>query len=350
MPSLIRRNLPRILFYNLVITLIVGSGLSYAKPQQWHFNFTSAFVFANCIGVSCYLLVHFIEPFLERFPKFLRRVLLVVLFLFGGSIGTALGFWIYNGPLGCNIGFKEYPSLLLFNLVLAIIFGSIAVLYFSLKESAEKMAIMLKEKELEEERLTRSKMKAELDALQSKINPHFLFNTLNSIASLISENPQKAEATVEKLSELFRYTLQTSQKDSVKLSEELEIVRSYLEIEQVRLEDRLQFKIACDSSLAEELLLPGLIIQPLVANSIRHGIAPKVEGGRVAVDAKRVGNRCVISVSDNGIGFQNMNNGTGHGLNSVQERLNLFYGGRAEFQILHNGGAHVIISIPLSHG
>ncbi len=349
MPSLIRRNLPRILFYNLIITLIVGSGLSYAKPQQWQSNFTAAFVFANCIGVSCYLLVHFIEPFLERFQKFLRRVLLVVLFLFGGLIGTELGFLIYSGPLGYNVGLKEHLSLLLFNLVLAIIFGSIAVLYFSLKESAEKMATMLKEKELQEERLTRSKVKAELDALQSKINPHFLFNTLNSIASLISENPQKAESTVEKLSELFRYTLQTSQKDSVKLSEELEIVRSYLEIEQVRLGDRLEFDITCDDQ-ALNVPLPGLIIQPLAENSIRHGIAPKVGGGKVTVDAKRVGNRCIISVSDNGIGFRNMNDGTGHGMNSVQERLNLFYGGRAQFQIFHNDGTHVIISIPLSHG
>ncbi len=345
-----KKNFGRIAVFNLIIAVVIGSALSFAYPGSWQFNFLTAYIFSNCIGFSIHILVHLLGSRLERFPITLRRALLVVLFLIGGSIGTEVGYWIHRALFSDIIYFTGHLSLLLFNLVLAIIFGSVAVLYFSLKESAEKMAIMLKEKELQEERLTRSKVKAELDALQSKINPHFLFNTLNSIASLISENPRKAEATVEKLSELFRYTLQTSQKDSVKLSEELEIVRSYLEIEQVRLEDRLQFNIACDSSLAEELLLPGLIIQPLVENSIRHGIAPKVEGGTVAVDAKRVGNRCVISVSDNGIGFRNMNDGTGHGLNSVQERLNLFYGGRAQFQILHNGGTHIIISIPLLHG
>lgn len=345
---MIKKNFRRTAIFNLMVTVAIGSVLTFAYPSSWQFNFLTAFIFSNCIGFSIHTLVHLLRSHLERFPTTLRRALLVVLFLIGGSIGTEVGYWIHRALFGHIILFPGHLSLLLFNLVMAIIFGSIAVLYFSLKASAEKMAIMLKEKELQEERLTRSKVKAELDALQSKINPHFLFNTLNSIASLISENPQKAEATVEKLSDLFRYTLQTSQKDSIKLSEELEIVRSYLEIEQVRLEDRLQFYIACEPSLAEELHLPGLIIQPLVENSIRHGIAPKVEGGKVAVDAKRVGDRCVISVFDNGIGFRNMNNGAGHGLNSVQERLNLFYGGRAEFQILHNGGTRIIISIPLS--
>ncbi len=345
-----KKNFGRIAILNLIIAVVIGSVLTLAYPRSWQFNFLTAFIFSNCIGFSIHTLVHLLQSRLERFPTTLRRALLVVLFLIGGSIGTEVGYWVSRALFGNIIYFPAHISLLLFNLVMAIIFGSIAVLYFSLKQSAEKMAIMLKEKELQEERLTRSKVKAELDALQSKINPHFLFNTLNSIASLISENPRKAEAMVEKLSELFRYTLQTSQKDTIKLSEELEIVRSYLEIEKTRLGDRLTFHIECDSVLAEELFLPGLLIQPLVENSIRHGIAPKIGGGEVTVEAKRVENACVISVIDNGIGFSNKNASSGYALKSIQDRLKLLYDGKAELKIIHSDGTHVIITIPFSHG
>jgi len=226
------------------------------------------------------------------------------------------------------------------------VFGSIAVLYFTLKANAEHMAAELKQKELNEERLTRLKMKAELEALQAKINPHFLFNALNSIASLISENPKAAESTVEKLSELFRYTLKDANKSTVTIGEELEIVRTYLEIEKVRFGDRLQYTINYDGSVLD-LRVPALIIQPLVENSIKHGIANTIQGGSILIDVRKNETTCRIMVQDNGKGFQADTRENGFGLRSIQERLNYMYNDKATLEIIRGNPTQIIITLPL---
>ncbi len=233
------------------------------------------------------------------------------------------------------------------NFVLAALFGTIAVIYFTLKANVERMAAQLKEKELNEERLTRTTMEAELQALQAKINPHFLFNTLNSIASLISENPKAAESTVEKLSELFRYTLKSAEKNLVSVAEELDIVRTYLEIEKVRFGDRLQYDITCDNDV-RDFMIPALIIEPLVENSIKHGIASEVHGGKILVKAAKSDGHCLISVIDNGRGVDEANKVNGFGLRSVEERLQLRYGASSSLRLVPGDGTHFLITIPLS--
>jgi LytS/YehU family sensor histidine kinase len=209
------------------------------------------------------------------------------------------------------------------------------------------MAEKLKEKEIQEEKLMRLKTQAELEALQAKVNPHFLFNTLNSIASLISENPAAAESTVEKLSELFRYTLQSTANSTVKLTEELEIVRSYLQIEKIRFGNRLEFEIICDDRL-NNFDVPALLIQPLVENSIKHALAFELHGGSICVEAKQIDNECHISVTDSGKGFAAETDETGFGLKSVRERLKLLYGNKATLNVFHDGRTHINISIPIS--
>jgi sensor histidine kinase YesM len=168
-----------------------------------------------CIGFTIHTLVDFAIPHIEKLKKVYRLGILLMLFLIGGLAGTGISVVIHKLIFNFSFTINDYSRLLSFNLFLSIIFGSIAVIYFTLRTNAERMESELKEKELNEEKLTRLKMKAELEALQAKINPHFLFNTLNSIASLISENPKAAEATVEKLSELFRYTLKDADKSTV---------------------------------------------------------------------------------------------------------------------------------------
>jgi len=233
------------------------------------------------------------------------------------------------------------------NSVLAALFGTLAAVYYTLRSRVEKMAAQLKEKELNEERLTRTKMEAELQALQAKINPHFLFNTLNSIASLISENPKAAESTVEKLSELFRYTLKSAENNTVTVAEELDIVRTYLEIEKVRFGERLQYEIICNDAV-REFMIPALIIQPLVENSIKHGIASEVKGGIITVKVVREDGNCLISVIDNGKGVGDAKDVTGFGLRSIEERLQLRYGASASLRLIPDKQTHFLITIPLS--
>jgi two-component system LytT family sensor kinase len=336
----------RTFLYDLVITVIVSAGLIYNDPSHWFGYLYGSLIFTNCIGFSIHILVHLVSPRIAKFSAVPRLSILLVLFLIGGFVGTELGWVVFSLAAGMEFSGTDHSRLLSFNLLLAAIFGSIAVLYFSLKERADRMAIALKEKELNEERLTRLKIKAELEALQTKINPHFLFNTLNSIASLISENPKAAESTVEKLSELFRYTLKNAESSNVTLTEELELVRTYLEIEKVRFGGRLQYEIVCENEL-KDVQLPALLIQPLVENSIKHAIATAVQGGTIKVEAKQVSNECVISVHDSGKGFQDARNEGGFGLMSIQERLRLRYGDKASLQIVEDDHTHIVITLPI---
>jgi two-component system, LytTR family, sensor kinase len=331
----------------LVITIVVATGLTYENPDRWLDNLISSFVFSACIGISIQVFLQLMMRRLERLTPARRFAVLLAVYLVAGFAGTEVGYFILRYAwYGGTIDFGGHVRLVLLNIVLATIFGSAAAVYYSLRRSAERMAQTLKEKELNEERLERLRIRAELDALQAKINPHFLFNTLNSIASLISENPAAAESTVEKLAELFRYTLQRSGNTTVRLGEELEIVRSYLEIESVRFGERLKFDIRADESM-NDVLVPPLLVQPLVENSIKHGISSEPLGGRVSVEVKRDGRSCLITVTDSGKGFPVTGDPPGFGLKSIRERLALVYGDGASLSV-REGSSEVRITIPLN--
>src|SRR5438067_2066844 len=126
--------------------------------------------------------------------------------------------------------------------------------------------------------------RAQIRALQAQINPHFLFNTLNVLASLIHSNPAKAEKVTEELAEIFRYALESTRADWVRLDDELHFIESYLEIEKARFQERLTYSFDIDPAL-RALKIPPMILQPLVENAIKHGVGPKIEGGEVKVVA-----------------------------------------------------------------
>lgn len=344
---MIKRQFMRTFVLCLIITGTVAAGLTYTNPERWFEYLYSSFIFTNTIGFSIHLLVVYFMPKISSLPTMPRLSILLVLFLIGGVIGTEIGIGIHLVFTDLRMDYPGHMRLLTFNLVLSAILGSVAVVYFTLRARVEHMAAILAEKELNEERLSRLKTEAELQALQAKINPHFLFNTLNSIASLIAENPKAAEATVEKLSELFRYSLKNAENSTVTLGEELEIVRTYLEIEKVRFGDRLDYDISCDDSL-RDIKLPALLIQPLVENSIKHGIAKETKGGRIRVSARRIGETYTIVVNDSGKGFEHVNGASGFGLRSVEERLRLRYGEAASLRIGRNDYTEITITIPLA--
>lgn len=342
-----RQDILRTFYFCLIITVIIAAGFIYSEPAHWERALFSSFIFSMCIGFSIHFLMRIFSHRLAKLPRVVRLSILFILFLLGGLIGTEVGIGIEIATLEFKFSWNDQVRLLSMNFVLAALFGTIAVVYFTLRANVERMAAELKEKELNEERLTRTKMEAELQALQAKINPHFLFNTLNSIASLISENPKAAESTVEKLSELFRYTLKSAEKNTVSVAEELDIVRTFLEIEKVRFGDRLQYDITCDDAV-RDFMIPALIIQPLVENSIKHGIASEVHGGKIIVQVSQADGNCLISVIDNGKGIDKAGNVNGFGLRSVEERLQLRYGASSSLRLVPDGRTHFLITIPLS--
>ena len=178
------------------------------------------------------------------------------------------------------------------------------------------------------EELKRLVNQAELRALQAQINPHFLFNALNTLYGVIDRTSVDARRMVLNLSEIFRYFLQ-GDRTTIPLSEELKIVQAYLEIEGLRLGSRLKTEISVDESV-RSAMIPILSIQPLIENAVKHGVASKSEPGLVRLRAERTSLGVRISIQDTGSGFELSGRlpqiGTGLGLDNVRQRLNLCYG------------------------
>ena len=191
---------------------------------------------------------------------------------------------------------------------------------------------------------------AQLQALQSQLEPHFLFNTLNGISSLVVEGRSEAAAAmIARLSDFLRLTLKVAGTPQITLADELVFVRQYLDIQQLRFGDRLSFGIEVTPQ-AMEVLVPAMLLQPLVENSVRHAILPRAVGGRVVVSARTEADRLVLRVDDDGPGMRKSSvPSSGVGLSNTATRLAVLYGGAAEFALGRSdlGGVGVALRLPL---
>ena len=197
---------------------------------------------------------------------------------------------------------------------------------------------------------------AQLNALKMQLHPHFLFNALNSLADLIDRDRQAANKMVARLGDFLRLTLQSPETQEVTLAQEVEFLRNYLEIEKLRFEDRLNVRLEIARE-TESARVPHLILQPVVENAIRHGIAQREADGRIEIRARRVDDRLCLQVRDNGPGMRlagsNDQNGNGLGLLNTQARLRKLYGDRQRFEAADaaEGGLLVTLEIPfVPHG
>jgi two-component system LytT family sensor kinase len=209
-----------------------------------------------------------------------------------------------------------------------------------------------------ESRLSQQLVQAELRALRAQINPHFLFNSLNTIAALISSEPEKAETITVRLARIFRYVLLHADQPFSSLDEEVDFLRTYLGIEQIRFGERLLVEFDVETSIAHAVV-PSLILQPLVENAIKHGIAPKVGKSRILVQAKRRGKSILLSVEDDGMGLiakrgqdrpsSSAVSGAGVGLQNIRERLQTMYGSTASLSLvdIQSGGSRATLEIPV---
>ncbi len=191
---------------------------------------------------------------------------------------------------------------------------------------------------------------AQLRALKMQLHPHFLFNTLHTIAALVQEDPDLAERTISRLSELLRLFLTNSTVHEVPLGEELRILDLYLEIERTRFEDRLSVLFDVPAEL-REAMVPNLILQPLVENSIRHGLGRRSAPGYISVSAEKYGDTLMLRVADNGVGLHGAgahSGQTGLGLAITRDRLATLYGNRQSLLLLDvpNGGTETRITLP----
>jgi two-component sensor histidine kinase len=204
-----------------------------------------------------------------------------------------------------------------------------------------------RERALRAAELEASLQQAHLAALRSQLNPHFLFNALHSLAELVHANPKLAEALIVRLGELLRKVLDSSSQQEVPLEDELEFIRGYLEIEQMRLGDRLQVRWDIDPATLRARV-PCLCLQPLVENAIQHGISPQTKPGTLAIRARRVDDSLVIEVQDSGAGPESAadNPRAGIGLANTRVRLESLYGERHGLEFSNGDGFTVRLRVP----
>jgi two-component system LytT family sensor kinase len=210
-------------------------------------------------------------------------------------------------------------------------------------------ALRLELKLKQQERLL---LEARLDALQRQINPHFLFNTLNSIASLVRVKPELARQMTVKLANILRALLRDHD-TYVPLSQELSFTDDYLDIEVVRFgADKLRVEKHIDPQTLD-VLVPSILLQPLIENSIKHGLEPRIHGGTVTLRSRLQGDRVMIEVADDGVGIvarpasEFRREGDGIGMKNVRERLEVLYGTEARFTVVSNPGRGTLVSIEL---
>ncbi len=199
----------------------------------------------------------------------------------------------------------------------------------------------LSEKNAREAKLESLVKETELKMLRSQINPHFLFNSLNSISSLTITDPEKARDMVIKLSEFMRYALSKKDEQPVSLRSELENLRLYLDIEKVRFGDRLSTEENIDEKCLE-IKMPVMLLQPLYENAVKHGVYESTESVRIITQAKIIDGYIEITISNNYDPAPSSRRGTGTGLLNVARRLELFYGNKASIKTTKENGIYTV--------
>jgi two-component system sensor histidine kinase AlgZ len=323
--------------------ILVAFSNQESSLEYWLWAFAFNMIVATAIGLLLSNLYRFAQPwFLKRFPGrvgyWTSHALIVTC---GVGVGVELALRITTALGGPNVQVLR-SDVLQVAVVVTVVVTAAAVGFETLRERARRV-------ELTAQRAQQEALRAQLEALQARTNPHFLFNSLNTVAGLIEEDPRKAEDVLERLSGLFRYSLEGSRTDWVGLEQEIDAVSGYLEVERVRLGDRLRSEVHVEPE-TQGILVPPLLLQPLVENAVLHAVAPRSEGGCITVTARRNGAALCLEVTDNGPGLgSSRHRGSGTSLEDLHRRLEMIYGGRARLDVSSpdDAGCRVTLTLPL---
>ena len=323
---------------------------SALSPAQIAHNFFDSFIYANCIGLLLGFALLSFTPRLTfyRFP--LNWVLLLGMVLSLTFVGSVFAGFILMG-LGIFPA-QDYSWISLrrmgFGFLMALVFGISGYLYESVRLRLKATTQELRQTELEGERARKLALEASLSSLESRVQPHFLFNTLNSIASLIQEDPLLAERMVERLAALLRFSLDSSHRSLVPLEHELRIAIDYLEIEKARFGERLTYHVNIPHQM-HPVLVPPFVIQTLVENSVKHAVSVRRAGGVIRLEAFVTSGMVKIEVWDDGDGFVPDAITPGHGLDNLRARLANLFGDEAGLGILRKE-SFTVVSCTLPNG
>ena len=347
----IQPGLPRRLLLRLVFVTLFNIGCALTITNLLHFGGTFAenLVFSLCIGTLAWLLINggYLLFWGETRPPVVPFVLMAMVSLPVAQItGSMLASWLLGIP-NHAIWHSSHGSAVL---IFSVVAGLGATWFFW---NRGKLAYLLAEAEAEKARVAgieKQAMQAQLQMLQAQIEPHMLFNTLANLQGLIAIDPPRAQLLLEHLIAYLRATLNSSRAAATTLAQEFRLMDAYLGLMSIRMGERLQYTLNLPPDLAGRMIAP-MLLQPLLENAIRHGLEPKIEGGRVTVSAATDGAQLVLTVQDTGQGLDApASHGTGVGLENVRERLRGLYGDAAALTLSPNApcGAVATLRMPLS--
>ena len=319
----------------LLFNTLIALGISAFAENTLLINL----VYSHCIGLCIWSLLQIqMLLFIRQRQTQWRRLWLAV--PLGAAAGYLLGTLLAQQllALGGIVTQTYHGGKWLGFLVLSLTAGA-AMTYFLM--SRERLALERSNTEAARSQATEARLRL--------LEPHMLFNTLSNLRVLISSDPQRATFMLDRMTAYLRATLGASRASSHALQTEFDRLRDYLELIAIRMGPRLQFALELPPELAQQPV-PALLLQPLVENSIQHGLEPSIAGGHITVRAQRLDGTLQLLVEDNGAGLEASPGGSGFGLRQVRERLHTLYGEAAQLQLepLPGGGVRARITLPLT--
>jgi sensor histidine kinase YesM len=333
----------RHLAMTVVINTLIACLLIYLFQDN---SFWTYFIISQCIGLSiCTLSRYSLMLFQPQSP--VTRVAVVTgAILVGGLLGGFAGGWLTGVDLA---GFSAQKVYTIRIVILSLLFGGIIAFYFYSREQIAETRQQLQEERIQ--RLTSEKqaVQAQLRMLQAQIEPHFLFNTLANIHSLLDSDSEKGKRMLADLTRYLRATLAETRAQWTTLGNEIDLITAYLNIFQIRMDDRLHVKIEMEEQFRPIPFSP-MLIQPLVENALIHGLDKTIEGGSIRIRVEKEDGIIRISVIDTGKGFA-ADQSYGLGLTNIRDRLESLYDGQARLLLTENRptGIKAIIEVPYAN-
>jgi two-component system sensor histidine kinase AlgZ len=317
-----------------IAAVVIGVFLlvvQHARFSEAGHQFLSSMVYSMVIGMPSAILLNWVGfRYTQRFPRVVILLNTAVL-LATATIGCLAGALALHFLLSSDYWTEfrvSYPTTIVITLTVGLSISS----FETMRHRLQFATLELRTQQAEQERAYKLLAEARLSSLASRIHPHFLFNTLNSIASLIPTDPKRAEDTVGKLASLLRFSLSGNQAGLVPLSQELKIVRDYLEIERTRFGQRLRYTIDVPATL-DEVKVPPLGLVTLVENTIKHVAAKRAEGATIRVAGSMENGRVRLEVTDDGPGFSLDSITPEHGLGNLVSRMELLFGDHGQLAV-----------------
>lgn len=335
-------SIPKILVVSFVLTFL----LTLPFLRGWRGMYAGV-VFSSCCALYGSFLIDIGADWVlkRRFP--INVLVSALALVVAGTAGCFTGFvWlVLTGFSSIPRGYQDFRVTLYVCLGNTIVFSSALYLINSTQRRLERAKRDLRESEIAAARAGQLATEAQLESLAARLQPHFLFNTLNSISALVHEDPDRADAMIQQLSRLLRYSLDAHNERLVPLARELSVTRDYLAIEAVRFERRLAVETDVAESLLE-VMLPPFSLQTLVENSVKYAVGTRSTVGRIRIAARENGKFIELSVRDDGPGFTLDDLKRGHGLDLLRSRLNALYRDQGTLSVAHLDGCVVTVRIP----